>query len=192
MPSDVTELLDGWARGRADALEKLMPKVVDELRRVANAYFAGERKDHTLQPTALVNEVFLRLADRRKVSWKSRSQFFGFAAQTMRRILVDHARRRQSGKRGGDLTLVSLDDSTGNGPDREEVSLIALDDALRDLARLDPEGCQIVEMRFFAGLTYDEIAEVLGLPSIRVRRQWTTARLWLFRELSASDETGQP
>lgn len=179
---DITKLLKDWGEGDAKALEQLMPLVFEELRRVARGYFEGERAGHTLQPTALVNEVFLKLVDRRKVSWVNRSHFFGFAAQLMRRILVDHARGHQAKKRGGGIALASLDDALAVAQTRN-LDLVALDEALDDLARLDAEGSRIVEMRFFAGLTHEQIGTVLGVPAIRVRRRWTTAKLWLYRHL---------
>ncbi|MCP3960331.1 MAG: sigma-70 family RNA polymerase sigma factor [bacterium] len=182
---DITTLLKDWAQGDREALEQLMPLVFEELRRVAAGYFDAENPGHTLQPTALVNEVFLRLVDRRKVSWENRSHFFGFAAQLMRRILVDHARGRKASKRGGGVAVAPLDEALAVAQKRD-VDLIALDDALADLARIDPEGSRVVEMRFFAGLTHQEVAEVLGVPEIKVRRQWTAAKLWLFRQLKKS------
>ena len=180
---DITTLLKNWSRGDQESLDRLMPLVFDELRRTARAYFAHERPGHTLQPTALVNEVFMRLADRRRVSWENRSHFFGCAAQIMRRILVDHARGHRAGKRGGGVAPAPLEEALEVARTRD-LDLVALDDALEDLARVDPEGCRVVEMRFFAGLTHHEIAEVLEVPVIRVRRQWTTAKLWLYRHLN--------
>ena len=182
---DITTLLKKWGQGDREALEQLMPLVFEELRRVAAGYFDSESPGHTLQPTALVNEVFLRLVDRRKVSWENRAHFFGFAAQLMRRILVDHARGRKASKRGGGLAVAPLDEALAVAQKRD-VDLIALDDALADLARIDPEGSRVVEMRFFAGLTHQEVAEVLGVSEIKVRRQWTAAKLWLFRQLKKS------
>ncbi|MEM7356910.1 MAG: sigma-70 family RNA polymerase sigma factor [Acidobacteriota bacterium] len=182
---DITTLLLDWSRGDGKALEQLMPLVFDELRRVARGYFADERVGHTLQPTALVNEVFVRLVDRRKVSWANRNHFFGFAAQLMRRVLVDHARGRNAGKRGGGIPMASLDEAMALAATRE-VDLIALDEALDDLARIDPQGSRVVEMRFFAGLTHEEVADVLGVSPITARRQWTTAKLWLYRHLKNS------
>ncbi len=159
-----------------------MPLVFDELRRVARGYFADERAGHTLQPTALVNEVFMRLVDRRKVSWANRSHFFGFAAQLMRRVLVDHARGRKADKRGGEIPKASLDEALAL-VEMRDLDLIALDDALKDLASIDLEGSRVVEMRFFAGLTHEGVAEVLDIPVIKARRQWTAAKLWLYRHL---------
>ena len=179
---DITVLLLDWSRGDRRALDQLMPLVFDELRRVARSYLTDERAGHTLQPTALVNEVFMRLVDRRRVSWANRNHFFGFAAQLMRRVLVDHARGRKADKRGGGIPRASLDEALVLAENRA-LNLIALDEALNDLARIDPQGSQVVEMRFFAGLTHEEVAEVLDVSPITARRQWTTAKLWLYRHL---------
>ncbi len=180
--TDVTALLKDWGKGDPEALGRLMPLVHGELRRVASGYFARERPGHTLQPTALVNEVFLWLVERKQVQWESRSHFFGFAAQLMRRILVDYARTHKAGKRGRGVSAAPLDEAL-NLAEARHVDLVALDDALEDLARIDPEGSRVVEMKFFAGLTHEEIAELLGVSPMTVRRQWTAAKLWLFRQL---------
>lgn len=179
---DVTALLRDWGDGDQEALDQLAPLVLGELRRVAKGYFAGERPGHTLQPTALVNEVFMWLMDRKQLRWESRTQFFGFAARMMRRILVDYARANQRQKRGAGIAVASLDEALKLAETRD-VDLVALDDALRELAEIDPEGSRVVEMSFFAGLTQDEIAEVLQISKMTVRRRWTAARLWLYREL---------
>ncbi len=179
---DVTSLLLDWRGGNAAALEELMPLVVDELRRIAHGYFGGERRDHTLQPTALVNEVFLRLVDVGKVEWRSRAHFLGIAARLMRCVLVDHARGRRAAKRGGDAVRAAID-LDHILPRAREIDLIALDDALHDMAKLNPDGCAVVEMRFFAGLTREEIAEVLGVSPTTVKRKWTMSKLWLYRHL---------
>lgn len=178
---DVTGLLVDWSRGDKEALERLMPLVVDELRHLARSHFRREPEGHTLQPTALVNEVYLRLTDQRQVQWESRSQFFAFAATLMRRVLVDHAKARRTAKRGGDVRKVSLQDVIGLA-EPEDVDLLALDDALSTLAEIDPRQSRIVELRFFAGLTHEEIAEVLEVSVSTVKREWRTARLWLYRE----------
>ncbi len=185
--SDITRLLLDWSQGDRQALDQLMPLVFDELRRVARGYFVDERAGHTLQPTALVNEVFVRLVDRRKVTWANRNHFFGFAAQLMRRVLVDHARGHKAGKRGGGIPMASLDEALALAETRD-LDLLALDAALDDLARIDPQGSRVVEMRFFAGLTHDEIADVLDISAITARRQWNTAKLWLFRHLNPAEE----
>jgi len=178
----ITEVLLAWSDGNAESLERLLPLVLDELRRIAHGFLQQEAPGHTLQPTALVNELYLRLAGRRHVSWKNRAHFFGFAAQTMRRILVDHARAKQTAKRGQGGIRVTLDDLIGV-PTEPDVDLVRLDDALRVLAEMDPRQSQVVELRFFAGLTFDEIAEVLGIGVATVGRDWASARTWLFREL---------
>jgi len=179
--TDVTGLLVDWSRGDEEALERLMPLVVDELRHLARSHFRREPDGHTLQPTALVNEVYLRLTDQRQVQWDNRSQFFAFAATLMRRVLVDHAKARHTAKRGGKVRKVSLQDVIGLA-EPEDVDLLALDDALSALAEIDPRQSRIVELRFFAGLTHEEIADVLSVSVSTVKREWRTARLWLYRE----------
>ena len=179
---DVTRLLLAWTDGESAALEQLMPLVEGELRRIADRYMHRERPDHTLQPTALVNELYLRLVDRRRVQWQNRAHFFGFAAQMMRRILVDHARHRQAGKRGEGVRPLPLDELR-DAADHQDQELIALDDALRALEEMDERQSKVIELHFFAGLTYPEIAEVLGISSATVRRDWTAARLWLAEQI---------
>lgn len=181
----VTELLERWSQGDQEALEQLMPLVYDELHRLAGAYLRRERRDHTLQPTALVNEAYLRLIDQRNARWHNRAQFFGVAAQLMRRILVDHARARHAEKRGGsqeDLSL-SIVRHFGEKPD---LDVLALHDVLHRLAEIDPEQSRIVELRFFGGLTIAETAEVLHSSHATVEREWRMARAWLRRELTRS------
>jgi RNA polymerase sigma factor (TIGR02999 family) len=178
----VTELLLAWGRGDETARDELVGAVYAELRRRAGAYLRRERPGHTLQPTALVNEVYLRLVDQKSVRWESRSQFFGLAAQLMRRILVDHARSRRAGKRGGGLMPVTFDEELA-GPGAG-VDVAALDDALVALAALDPRQGRVVELRYFGGLSIEETAEVLGLSAATVKREWTMARAWLHRELA--------
>ena len=183
-PQGITQLLVDWSNGDQSALDKLMPVVYDELRRLASNYLRHERAGHTLQPTALVNEAYLKLVDQRKAHWQNRAQFFGVAAQLMRRILVDHARVRQAQKRGGsDRQQLSLShvDQVAEKPD---VDLLALHEAMNELAELDPQQSRIVELRFFGGLTIEETAEVLGISHATVERDWTLARAWLRRELS--------
>jgi RNA polymerase sigma-70 factor, ECF subfamily len=185
----MTRLLQEWHDGDSRALDRLMPMVVEELRRIATGHFAREAPGHTLQPTALVNEVYLRLIDAGRVDWQSRDQFFRIAARLMRRVLVDHARGRQAAKRWGEArrTAVDVDRIT---PDGRAVDLAALDDALSEMARINPEGCEIVEMRYFAGLTLEEIAELLGVSRTTVKRRWHTAKLWLVRELGRGGGSG--
>lgn len=178
----IGELLAAWQRGDAGALERLIPLVLSELRRVAERYLDREGAGHTLQPTALVNELYLRLTGRRRVSWRNRAHFFGFAAQTMRRILVDHARARQASKRGGRPVKVSLEE-IGSLAQPRDVDLVRLDDALRSLAAIDPRQASVVELHFFAGLSFGEIAGVVGVGRATVVRDWAIARAWLFREL---------
>ena len=179
--SEVSELLDAWSGGNPQALSHLMPLVVDDLRQVAARYLSGEGPGHTLQPTALVNEVFLRLAGRRTVHWRNRAQFFAVAAEIMRRILVDHARRRRTERHGSGLVRVPLDDAIPLAED--DIDVVALDEALQHLETLDPRQAKIVELRYFAGLTIEETAEILDVSPMTVKREWKTARLWLFREL---------
>ena len=180
-PKEVTRLLIDWGNGDQAALDELMPLVYDELRRLASRYMRRESQGHTLQASALVNEAYLRLVDQKSVQWQNRAHFFGVAAQLMRRILVDHARSRLRAKRGGGAQMVSLVES---GATSEEVAeVIALDVALKDLAEMDPRKSQIVEMKFFGGLTTEEMAEVLKVTSRTVEREWRKAKAWLNRAL---------
>lgn len=183
--SELTQLLDEWSDGDPEALDHLMPLVVDELRQIARRYMVSEDPGHTLQPTALVNEVYLHLAGRRAVQWQSRAQFFDFMAELMRRILVDHARTRKALKRGGGATRLPLDESIVP-PEEVDQDVLAVDEALESLAALDPRQSRIVELRYFAGLTIEETAEVLGIGLSTVKRDWKTAKLWLKRELNRS------
>jgi len=179
---DVTRLLVSWGEGDKQALEQLAPLVYDELRRLANRYLRRERSGHTLQSTALVNEAFLRLVDQHSVKWQSRAHFFGVAAQMIRRILVDHARAHQAAKRGAGVARLSLDEALDVGEGRD-LDLLALDDALKELAEMDPQQSRVIELRFFAGLSIEETAEVLNISPATVKREWATARAWLFRQL---------
>lgn len=183
---EVTEILHDWSAGDGAAKERLFPLVYDELRRQARGFLSKERAGHTLQPTALVHEAYLKLVDQTRVSWQNRAHFFGTASQLMRRIVIDHARAHASGKRGGAAIRLSLDDVQIPSEERAD-GLIALDEALKNLAEFDERKSKIVEMRFFAGLTDDEIAEVLQISTRTVLRDWKTARLWLYRELSKND-----
>jgi RNA polymerase sigma factor (TIGR02999 family) len=180
--SEVTTLLQEWSDGDQAALEKLTPIVYQELRRLARHYMRGERTNITLQTTALVNEAYLRLVDCKRMRFKDRVHFFAVSAQLMRRILVDHARRRNL-KRGAGLRHLSLDEAASFGPDRNS-DLVILDDAMRALARFDARKAQVVELRFFGGLSVEETAEVLNISPITVMRDWSTARAWLYREMS--------
>jgi RNA polymerase sigma-70 factor (ECF subfamily) len=181
---DVTRLLINWGNGDQAALDELIPLVYDELRRLAGRYMRRESQDHTLQTSALVNEAYMRLVDQRSVQWQNRAQFFGVAAQLMRRVLVDHARRRSRAKRGGGIQMVSLNDQSVMSNEAAEV--VALDEALRNLAEMDPRKSQIVEMKFFGGLTNDEVAEVLKVTSRTIEREWRKAKAWLHRAISKS------
>ena len=182
---DVTRLLVEWSEGRQEALDSLMPVVYDELRRLARGYLARERTGHTLQPTALVNEAYLRLVDQRSVQWQNRAHFFGIAAQIMRRLLVDHARGAKAGKRGGGAAKVDLDHAADAAAPVQNVDLEELDRALDRLAKLDPRQSRIVELRYFAGATNEEAAEALGISVATVKREWTVARAWLRKELGS-------
>lgn len=187
-PQDITQLLKDWSNGDAEAPTQLMPLVYQELRRLANHYMAHERDSHTLQPTALVNEAYLRLIDQTRVTWQNRAHFFGIAAQLMRRVLLDHARAHHAEKRGGVAKRLSLNEAAIL-PEERAADLIALDEALKGLAKLDERKSRIVELRFFGGLGVDETAEVLGIHRATVLRDWSVAKAWLYRELSkeASD-----
>ena len=183
-PSDITALLDDWGRGDSRALDRLVPLVYAELRRVAARQLRHERDGHSLQPTALVHEAYLRLVDQRQVHWQNRAHFFAVSAQVMRRILVDHARRRARVKRDHGVQ-VTLDDALSD--DRgTSLDLVALDDALRELEALSPRQGRVIEMRFFAGLDIDETAEVLGISRATVKRDWAFARAFLLQALSTS------
>jgi RNA polymerase sigma factor (TIGR02999 family) len=181
--SPVTALLKRWCQGDSTALEKLLPLVYDELRRIAARQLRRERPNHTLQPTALVHEVYLKLVDQHRIEWQNRAQFFGVAAQLIRRILVDHARNRRTVKRGAGALTVTLDDAVSE-PVRRDIDLVKLDDALLSLATKDEQQCRVVELRFFGGLSIEEAAEVLGISPSTVKRDWAAAKAWLYRDMS--------
>ena len=183
---EITQLLVAWNNGDAAALEKLMPLIQAELHRLAKRYMAGERRGHILQTTALVNEAFLRLIDWQNVEWQNRAHFFGLAAQIMRRTLVDFARARRREKRGGDALMVSLSEAAHIAQE-QSADLVALDDALQALEKLDPRQARVVELRFFAGLSLEETAEALKVSLSTVRRDWSVAEAWLFRELNREE-----
>jgi len=182
---EVTQLLRAWSRGDEQALEKLVPMVYAELHRLAQHYMAGERAGHTLQTSALVNEAYLRLVDFKNVNWQNRAHFFGVSAQLMRRILVDFARSRRSLKRGGEILTVSLEEASIASP-VTGADLVALYDALKTLAAMDPRRSRVVELRFFGGLGAEETAEVLKVSAETVLHDWKLAKVWLLRELSVS------
>ncbi len=182
----LTGLLDRWGAGDRHALDELVPAVYEELRQLARHQMANERRGHTLHPTALVHEAFLRLGNYDRISWQDRAHFFAMASRVMRQVLVDHARKRRAAKRGGSTPAVTLVESRSPS-ESVDVDLVALDQALARLAEMDPRQSSIVEMRFFGGLEHKEIAEVLGVSIATVNRDWRVAKLWLKREL---DEVG--
>lgn len=186
----VTQLLRAWSDGDDQALGALLPLVEAELRRLARTYMARERKGHTLQTTALVNEAFVRLVDARSIPWQDRAHFLGIAARLMRRVLVDHARARGYQKRGGDAQRVSWTEAMAVAPDLD-FNLLALDRALDKLAASDPRKARVIEMRFFGGLTVEETAEVLQVSSDTVKRDWRLAKLWLLRDLEGDGDAGR-
>jgi len=181
--AEATQLFTDWSDGDAVSLDELIPVVYDELRRLARHYLSRERVDHTLQPTALVHEVYLRLIGQDNVRWQNRAHFFAVAAQMMRRILVDHAKGHHRTKRGGGAIKLSLDEAI-NLSVEGAMDLVALDEALARLSATDPRKSQVVELRYFGGMSVEETAEILGISHKTVMREWVTARAWLYRELS--------
>ena len=187
-PHLVTQLLQEWSRGDRTALDKLIPIVYEELRRQAANYMRRERPGQSLQTTALVHEAYLRLVDQRAVEWQNRNHFFAIAAQLMRRILVDHARRHQAVKRGGpEIKLMPLDDAEAALD--EEIDLVALDEALTRLSLLDEQQSRVVELRFFSGLSVEETADVIGVSTRSIKREWRAAKAWLRRELETGEQS---
>jgi RNA polymerase sigma factor (TIGR02999 family) len=183
--NQVTQLLVSWGNGDQQSLESLIPLVYDELRRQARRYLRRERPDHTLQSSALVHEVYVRLIDQRQANWHNRSQFFGVAAQLMRRILVDHARSRGAVKRGAGVTKLAIAEEVA-AIEMQNVDLIALDTSLTKLEQVDPQQCRIVELRFFSGLSIEDTADALGISPATVKRDWAMVKAWLYREISGS------
>jgi RNA polymerase sigma factor (TIGR02999 family) len=179
----VTELLQRWGQGDSTALEKLLPLVYNQLRRIAGRQLRRERPNHTLQPTALVHEVYLKLVDQNRIEWHNRGQFYAVAAQLIRRILVDHVRNRRTAKRGAGAVTLTLEDAVFE-PAGKDLDLIKLDDALFSLSRKDEQQSRVVEMRFFGGLSIEETAEALGVSASTVKRDWLAAKAWLYRDLS--------
>ncbi len=184
-PHEITQLLAEWSEGNQAALDKLYPLVYNELRRLAHGYLRRERKGHTLQTTALINEAYLRLVDQKHVHWANRSHFFAISAQIMRRILIDHARRYDYAKRGGGAQRISLDEAAVVAKERAR-ELLMLDEALNGLTKIDPRRGRVVELRYFGGLNNEEIAAVLKISENTVTRDWNMARAWLYQELSGS------
>lgn len=202
--ADLTTLFVRYAAGDRKAADQLTPQIYEELRRVARNYFRNERSDHTLQSTALVNEAFLRLSEQRDVQWENRAHFFRLASQVMRHVLVDHARAKNAGKRGGDVAFTSLDQTAANfhehcarhlyldgntesGSTSVEMDFLALEDALKRLRELSARQAQVVDLRFFGGLSIEETADVMGISSATIKREWTMARLFLKQELEAAE-----
>ena len=181
--NQVTQILHDWSGGDREAPERLMPLVYDEMRRIARAFISRERQGHTLQPTALVNEAYLRLVDQNSVTWQSRAHFYSVAASMMRRVLIDHARTHAAEKRGGGAVHLSIEDVQVPVEERA-ANFVAMDEALERLSQFNERGRKIVEMRFYAGMSEEEIAEVLNVSTRTVLRDWKAARVWLFRELS--------
>ena len=186
---NVTRVLIEWSSGDGDAAQKLMPLVYEELRGLARQYLKSERRNHTLQATGLVHEAYLRLVDQTATTWRDRAHFFSVAAGVMRRVLVDYARSHRADKRGGGLEKIQLDDAVALSPQRH-VNLVALDEALSDLAMFDPQQSQIVELRFFGGLTVEEVAELIEISPRTVKREWRLARAWLRREIAREEDDG--
>jgi RNA polymerase sigma factor (TIGR02999 family) len=180
----VTELLARWSKGDASARETLVPLVYDELRKIARRCLSGQRSGHTLEPTALVHEAYLRLAGRDSIPWQDRAHFFAVAAQMMRQILVDHARKRSAAKRGAGITINLSLDEISVPSQQPNLDVLALDDALTRLASFDPRQSQIVELRFFGGLSIEKTAEIVKISPATAKREWTTARLWLHQTMS--------
>lgn len=190
MNEGITQLLVQWSDGDRTALDRLMPMVYTELRRLAQSYLRRHHNNLSLQPTLLVNEAYLKLVNQNQVSWQSRAQFFGLAAKIMRDLLVDHARHKQAAKRRGENFSLSLSeaDRLGQSPD---LDLLALNEAMDELAKFKPRHCQIIEMRFFGGLTIEETAEVLAISHATVERDWNFARTWLYRKLKSIGDNQQ-
>lgn len=180
---DITRLLIEWNGGDREALEKLVPVVYNELHKIARRHLRGESPGRTLQTTALVHEAYLKLIDQTRINWQNRAQFFGVAAQIMRRILVDHARKRGRHKRGGEMIKISLDEGRIDVSDERAAELVALDEALKKLAEEDPQKAKLVELRYFGGLSIEETAEVLGVGTATVIRHWRVVKAWLYKEI---------
>ena len=184
--SNVTQMLHDWSHGDREVLDKLVPVVFEELRRQAARYLKRERPGHTLQTTALIHEAYIRLIDQKNVHWQNRAHFYAISAKLMRRILVDHARSRQAAKRGGSDIKLPLEEAM-NASEGREVDLVALDEALERLAAIDPQQSRVVELKFFSGMSVEETAEVLGVSTRTVKRDWNVAKAWLRRQISEGE-----
>jgi len=183
---DITGLLVSWGRGNKSALDEMTPVLYDELRRLARHFLAAERPDHTLQPTALVHEAYLRLVDQRQVDWRNRAQFLGLAASMMRRILINHAQAHHAAKRGGPAGKLTLDDALGVFT-QPHLDVLELNQSLEELERLDGQQARVVELRYFGGLSIEETAEAMGISPATVKREWGTARLWLLHQMQGGE-----
>jgi len=183
-PSDITQLLIEMTDGNTEVVNQILPLIYSELRKLASSYLRRERSNHTLQPTALVNEAYLKLIDQKKVKWQNRAHFFGIAAQVMRRILLDHARKHTAEKRGGDAELLPIEEEILIVSHEKSAELIALDEALENLAKIDEQKARIVELRYFGGLSIEETAEVMGVSVPTINRQWRMAKAWLYGQVA--------
>ena len=183
-PNEITQMLIELTDGNKDVVNQILPHIYDELRRLAGSYLRRERSDHTLQPTALVHEAYMKLIDQKQVQWQNRAHFFGIAAQVMRRILMDHARKHKADKRGGDAEKLPLEEEILIVSHDRSAELVALDDALETLAKLDEQKARIVELRYFGGLSIEETAEVMGVSVPTINRQWRMAKAWLYSEVA--------
>lgn len=183
-PSEITRMLIELTDGNQEVVNQILPHIYDELRRLAGSYLRKERSDHTLQPTALVHEAYMKLIDQRQVKWQNRAHFFGIAAQVMRRILMDHARKHLANKRGGDAEILPIEEEILVVSHDRSAELVALDDALQHLAEIDPSKARVVELRYFGGLSIEETAEVMGVSVPTINRHWRMAKAWLYSELA--------
>jgi RNA polymerase sigma-70 factor, ECF subfamily len=184
---ELTQMLIQLSEGKSQVVDEILPLIYDELRSLASNYLRRERSDHTLQPTALVHEAYIKLIDQTQVKWQNRAHFFGIAANIMRRILVDHARKHGANKRGGDAEKMPLEEEILIVSEGKSAELLALDEALENLAKVDPQKSKIVELRYFGGLSVEETAEVLGISEITVKRHWRMAKAWLYGQLSSEN-----
>lgn len=184
-PSEITQMLIELTDGNQEVVNHILPHIYDELKRLASSYLRRERSDHTLQPTALVHEAYMKLVDQKRVQWQNRAHFFGIAAQVMRRILMDHARKHQADKRGGEAEKLPIEEEILVVSHDRSAELVALDDALHTLASMDEQKAKIVELRYFGGLSIEETAEVMGVSVPTINRQWRMAKAWLYSQLAA-------